>query len=225
MPEPARIHWHPSTLGLVDHSLFKFKSSPVVAPIPFSVSPFTSHHPIMLYLIIGSASAFLLSFHSLIHSFPILFPMLNSSSSPPSPPPPLPPPPSNIHHISSLESQWIVQFRSHPKFILPPSLPPSDFDLLRWANAYGGNIGMAVRKFRRHLRIRQVRIQFNFMDLSGHFLSPTNSHFFPFCGFCNWTTFWMGLWMELMKRPSNMPLWKFWARFSDFIYSTIPFYA
>jgi hypothetical protein len=35
---------------------------------------------------------------------------------------------------------------------------------------------MAVRKYRRHLRIRQVRIQFNFIDLSGH-SSLTNSLF------------------------------------------------
>ena len=63
--------------------------------------------------------------------------------------PPLPP------FFSPIESKWLAEIRAHPQFRQIDS-QSSDFDLLRWANAYKGDIETTVRKYRRHIQIREV---------------------------------------------------------------------
>ncbi|KAF7639790.1 CRAL-TRIO domain-containing protein [Meloidogyne graminicola] len=63
-----------------------------------------------------------------------------------------------LENLTEADQKLILQIRSHPKFIqLKESTKTiTDFDLLRWANAYNGDIEKIVSKFCRHIRIRKI---------------------------------------------------------------------
>uniref|UniRef100_A0A183CR89 CRAL-TRIO domain-containing protein n=1 Tax=Globodera pallida TaxID=36090 RepID=A0A183CR89_GLOPA len=57
--------------------------------------------------------------------------------------------------MSAEECQWVSRMRNHRLF-QHHAEHSSDFDLLRWALAYRGDVEVAIRKYRRHLRVRQL---------------------------------------------------------------------
>ncbi|KAL3087795.1 hypothetical protein niasHT_029559 [Heterodera trifolii] len=64
-------------------------------------------------------------------------------------------PTTNASSMSDEQWQWVSRMRGHRLFQHHPD-HSSDFDLLRWAMAYRGDIELAIRKYRRHLRIRKL---------------------------------------------------------------------
>lgn len=47
--------------------------------------------------------------------------------------------------------------------VAPHPIYTNDFNLLRWAQAYEGNVQLAAQKYRRHLRIRDI-LQLDFVE-------------------------------------------------------------
>lgn len=81
---------------------------------------------------------------------------------------PIVPAPINVGNVTSSpmfttqELKWIDEMRAGIRVADHP-IYTNDFNLLRWASAYEGNIQIAVKKYQRHLRIREI-LQLDFVE-------------------------------------------------------------
>lgn len=67
-----------------------------------------------------------------------------------------------LPQFSPQELQWIMEMKK-ASLVAEHLIYTNDFNLLRWAQAYKGNIHLAAKKYRRHLRIREI-LQLDFVE-------------------------------------------------------------